>query len=213
MEQARRRIEADPELAQAALNVVLLGVTGFFRDRAVFEQLAREVLPSLCARRARLRVWSAACSGGHELYSVAMTLADLGRLEGCELLGTDCREEAIAGARLGRFTLAEVAALPSTVCARYVGFAGAQAWIGAELRRATRWKVADLCNGVEAGPWDLLLWRNMAIYLGSEASTSIWRALCDELSPGGYIVSGKADHLPPGLPLRRVSSCIFQHTP
>jgi chemotaxis methyl-accepting protein methylase len=211
VERARERIESDPHLAQATLSVALLGVTEFFRDRAVFRQLATEVLPSLCAGRARLRVWSAACSGGHELYSVAMTLADLGRLDGCELLGTDCREEAIEGARRGRFPLAEVAALPSTLCARHFGFEGGQARMSAKLREATTWKVADLCTAVETGPWDLILWRNMAIYLESAAAAAIWRALCEQLAPGGYIVCGKADHLPFGLPLHRVSSCIFRH--
>jgi chemotaxis methyl-accepting protein methylase len=213
VDRARNRIESDPLLAQATLNVALLGVTGFFRDRAVFAQLATDVLPNLCTERARLRVWSAACSGGHELYSVAMMLADLRRLDGCELLGTDCREEAIAGAREGRFPFAEVAPLPPALRARHLAFDGSQARITAGLRWATTWKVADLCTAVESGPWDLLLWRNMAIYLESTAAASIWRALCEQLAPGGYVVCGKADHLPPGLPLRRVGSCIYQHAP
>lgn len=213
VERARDRIESDPRLAQATLSVALLGVTEFFRDRAVFNQLATAILPSLCAERARLRVWSAACSGGHELYSVAMTLAELGRLGGGELLGTDCREEAIAGARQGRFPLAEVASLPPAMRERHLTFEGAQARITAELRWATTWKVADLCTAVEAGPWDLILWRNMAIYLENAAAAAIWRALSEQLAPGGYIVCGKADHLPLGLPLQRLSSCIHRHTP
>jgi chemotaxis protein methyltransferase CheR/two-component system CheB/CheR fusion protein len=50
----------------------------------------------------------------------------------------------------------------------------------------------------------------MAIYLESAAAEKLWRQLSDQLAPGGFLVTGKADHPPAGLPLIRVASCIFQ---
>lgn len=212
-EEAARRIAAEPHLVQGTLNILLLGVTGFFRDALVFGQLHDVVLPSLLADRPRLRVWSAACSGGHELYSVAMLLSDLGRLEHCELLGTDCRAAAIEQARSGVFDPASLAGLDPRWRERLFVRAGSSAVVDLTLRRGAEWKVADLFTTVERGPWDLILWRNMAIYLESHVAADLWRRLVQELAPGGYIVCGKADHPPGGLPLVRRSSCIYQLIP
>jgi chemotaxis methyl-accepting protein methylase len=209
--EAARKIAAEPELAAAALNVVLLGVTEFFRDRPVFEKLRQTVLPELLARHGRLRVWSAACSEGQELYSVAMLLAEAGRLGDCELLGTDCRSEAIEQARSGVFAREALEeALEEMGGTRYFTLSRLSAAIDATLRLQTRWRVADVLAHAERGPWQLILWRNMAIYLESDAAEDVWLRLCTELAPGGYLIAGKADHLPKWLPLERVTSCIYR---
>ncbi|ACB76853.1 CheR family methyltransferase [Opitutus terrae] len=205
-----RRIECDPRLTQSALSVALLGVTEFFRDQAVFERLGSAVLPELLARRGRIRVWSAACSSGHELYSVAMLLAELGRLADAELLGTDCRADAIEQARAGAFDWEAVASLAPFRRERYFTRYGNSGLINADLRWATEWRQADLLAGVERGPWDLILWRNMAIYLEEAPAEEVWARLTRELAPGGLIVCGKADHPPAGLPLERIARCFYQ---
>ncbi|MEJ1974508.1 MAG: CheR family methyltransferase [Lacunisphaera sp.] len=106
--EASRRLLERPALFDRLLGVVLLGVSEFCRDPAVFHYLQANVLPELAQAHARPRLWSAACSEGQELYSIAACLAELDLLERCELLGTDCRPEAIARARLGDYP-AEVA--------------------------------------------------------------------------------------------------------
>lgn len=209
-EEALRRLKAEPALATAALNVALLGVTEFFRDGTVFGALRDEVLPELLARQPAARVWSAACSEGHELYSVAMLLAEAGRLEGAELLGTDCRLDAIAVARSGVFGSEALGGLDEAWRTRY--FTPARGWAAIDpvLRAATQWRVADLLHAAERGPWDLILWRNMAIYLESDAAEDVWLRLCGELAPGGWLVTGKADHLPKWLRMERVGPCIYR---
>lgn len=199
-----------PELARALLNVVLLGVTGFFRDQAVFDHLRAEVLPSLEMRRKRLRVWSAACSAGQELYSLGILLAEAGMLADVELLGTDCRATALAEAAAGRFARAAIEALPESWRLRYFDDEGPVVQVGARLRDATTWKQADLLVATEPGPWDLILWRNMAIYLEPADADVVCRRLVDELAPGGFLVTGKADHPGSLLPLRRIAPCIYR---
>jgi len=211
-EEAVQKLHSKPELAQTALDCVLLGVTDFFRDRVVFEQLRFTILPQLLARDTRLRIWSAACSEGHELYSVAMLLAEEGRVNDCELLGTDCRAQAILQARLGLFEAANVAKLDSHWRRNFFVTDAITARIDPALVAATCWKRADLFSGSEPGPWDMILWRNMAIYLEAVAADQIWRSLCHELSPGGFLITGKADHPPAGLPLTRIATCIYQKT-
>jgi len=80
--QARRILEERPALLPAAVSALLIGTTEFFRDAPVYETLRTEALPKLPRRSRPLRVWSAACSSGAELYSLAILLAEAGLLEG-----------------------------------------------------------------------------------------------------------------------------------
>lgn len=208
--EAVRKLAAQPALAKEAIDAVLLGVTDFFRDQAVFERIERDVLPALLSRYAKLRIWSAACSDGQELYSVAMLLARTSRLGDCELMGTDCRPDAIAQARGGVFAHDQVARLDPEWRRLYFNRSGAAGAIDATVRGATLWKVANLLGEVERGPWHLILWRNMAIYLETERANEIWAKLLEQLSPGGFLVVGKADHPPPWLTLARVGPCIYR---
>ena len=87
----------------SAVSSLLIGVTEFFREPAVFDFLRTQVLPVLAGGNRRLRIWSAACSSGAELYSMAILLSETGLLERSYLLGTDCRGDAIERARLGLY--------------------------------------------------------------------------------------------------------------
>jgi chemotaxis methyl-accepting protein methylase len=69
------------------------------------------------------------------------------------------------------------------------------------LRRQVRWKVADMLAGVEQGPWDIVLWRNTAIYLKPCPAETIWRQLTSVLAPEGVLIVGKADRPPSGVGL------------
>jgi chemotaxis methyl-accepting protein methylase len=209
-EHASSKISENPQLATAALNVVLLGVTDFFRDDSVFDYLRSNVLPLLLDRQGKLRIWSAACSEGHELYSVAMLVAEAGRLAECDFVGTDCRKEAIDLAGSGNFSIGSLDRVNHAWRRKYFTTSASSAVINASLRARTTWIVADLLREVQAGPWHMILWRNMAIYLETTAAEEIWRRLCDKLEPGGFLVGGKADHPPKWLPLRRVGPCIYQ---
>ena len=77
------------------------------------------------------------------------------------------------------------------------------------LRRHAHWKVADLCRNIEEGPWDIILWRNMAIYLAPDAAAAIWRGLAAALAPGGVLVVGKAERPPIELELAGVGRYIY----
>jgi chemotaxis methyl-accepting protein methylase len=206
---ARGKLERLPHLCEEVLDVVLLGVTEFCRDAGVFGVLRSRVVRKLAGLGRPLRVWSAACSDGRELLSMAVLLREAGALEGAHLLGTDFRREAIAQAEAGVYAeglFEKVRAWCGEFFVREAGMISPRE----ELRRALRWKRADLLQAVEPGPWDVVLWRNMAIYLEREAGERLWGDLVGTMRPGGYLVTGKADNPPPWLPLEKVSACIYQ---
>jgi chemotaxis protein methyltransferase CheR len=221
-EAARALLERGPSLLAVAVDSLLLGVTEFFRDGDVFESVRTVVLPRLARRRGPLRIWSAGCSTGEELYSVAILLAEAGLLDRSFLLGTDCRPEAIERAKAGLYRTAATDLVPCALRARYFEptrfrrtLPGARtddaAWRPIEaLRRQVYWKVADVAHGVEAGPWDVILWRNMAIYLEAAPAQHVWRRLSCALTPEGFLIAGKAERPPHGVSLTSVARCVYR---
>ncbi len=235
---ARELLGRKPHLVAKAVSSLLIGVTEFFREPDVFDFLSAQVLPALAGNR-RLRIWSAACSTGAELYSMAMHLSEAGLLERSHLLGTDCRGDAIERARLGYYDAAmlepvrgatrdkffEPAGPPQPRNRRRApglhgwctdpahGVCGLQ-WRPVEaLRRQVHWKVADLLAGVEEGPWDIILWRNTALYLRASAVETVWRRLVSVLAPQGVMIAGKADRPPRNAGLTQIARFIYRRSP
>lgn len=210
--QARRQLEQDPTLVPTGLSAMLVGVTSFFRDPPVFEMLRQQILPALAGARTGVHVWSVGCSDGAELYSVALLLAELNLLTGSYLLGTDCRSDAIARARLGCFDQEAVRNLPPTLRSRSFT-PHASAWeVLPSIRAALHWRTADILKTPEPGGWDLILCRNTTIYLRAEAITFLWEHFETVLRPGGILVLGKAERPLGAKRLSLVGPCVYRRT-
>lgn len=207
-DRARALLQTRPELVAPALNSVLIGVSEFFRDAAVFDRLQAEVLPSLLGRKPGLRVLAVGVSQGQELYSIAMLLAELAALHSCEMLGIDCRPDAIARAEAGTYSDAELQGLSPFWRDKYFERFGPHWLLIDRIRRAARWRSMDLrhCQGEV---WDLILFRNVAIYLAESTARTAWEQFTAQLSPGGVLVTGKSERPSRELPLQRVAPCIY----
>jgi chemotaxis protein methyltransferase CheR len=210
VDEARRRLAEHPDLGALAIDFLLIGVTDFFRDTAVFNSLREILARDLSTRDGLLRIWSAGCSRGTELYSVAILLAEERLLERSQLLGTDCRTTAIREAQDGTFSEAGLPSVDASLRLKYFRNAGGHWQLTEQLRRRMQWRVRNLFSGAEAGPWDIILWRNMAIYLKQTPARRIWDALVKEMRPGGLLIVGKAERPPASAGLVCLSPCIYQ---
>ena len=210
--EARERLEREPQRRFSAVSVLLIGVTRFFREPDVFSYLEQVVLPGLSGERAGLRVWSAGCADGAELYSVAMLMAGLGLLPGSTILGIDCRADAIRQAQRGWFESARLESLDESH--RRIYFAAQQGgWqIREDLRQAVRWQQGNALSGPPGakGDWDLLLCRNLAIYLEPASVARLWTVLVESLRIGGVLVVGKAERPQQQSSLVRLAPCVFE---
>jgi chemotaxis methyl-accepting protein methylase len=216
---ARRALQHDPSLRPTALSALLIGVTSFFRDPPVFSVLASRVLPALAGRPGVVRAWSAGCSDGLELYSLAIVLAEFGLVGRSRLLGTDCRAEAVDHARAGLFTADAVAAVHGDWLDRYfVPSDDGTYCVRDDVRKATEWRCDNLLgdprrdlphSGEGEGGFDLILCRNVAIYLTPAAAARLWRRLYAALRPGGVLVTGKAERVSHGG-LQPLAPCVFR---
>ena len=212
LSQARQRLEDEPGLTATALGAMLIGVSEFFRDAPVFEQLWREVLPTLPRRAGHPRVWSIGCSDGQELYSVAMMLSELKMLAGATLLGTDCRSAAVARAREGRYDESALRGVPPSLVSKYcVDEPSRGMWrVCDEVRMATQWRSGDATRRSERGAWDLILCRNVSMYLQSEVASQLRRMCEQSLRVGGVLVFGRAER-PQGMTrLTLLGPCVYR---
>jgi chemotaxis methyl-accepting protein methylase len=206
---ARLALEHDPTAITNAVNTMVIGVTSFFRDAGVFDHLADAVLPAM-SRGKQPRIWSAGCSDGEELYSLAMLLAERNMLGGCHLLGTDCRPQAVARARAGRYEARMLREVPASWQEKYFERDGTFAQVRPELRAVVQWRTGDVTRLCEPGTWDLILCRNLTMYLRPDVAGVMWNAFETALRRGGFLVLGKAERPIGAQQLSVVAPCIYR---
>jgi chemotaxis protein methyltransferase CheR len=208
--QARIHLRQNRALIAPAISVMLIGVTSFFRDPKVFSFIRNHILPRRLSRTFRPRIWSIGCSDGSELYSVAMALAEVGSLHNCDLIGTDCRSEAILRARAGVYEESALRGLPAGMVVRYFQ-PHAHGWmLRPEIRNCVRWQTSNILERIEPGPWDLILCRNVVMYMKSSATQPLWQLLQSALVRDGFLVLGKAERPIGANLLSMVEPCIFR---
>ena len=210
-EQVEKILTEKPELLSRAVSALLIGASDFFRDPAVFRALLSNVIPDLLKTRSQLKILSAGCSEGQELYSAAMLLDQLGALHEAQLLGLDCRPDAVARASAGCFSQSHVLQLaPHLRKEHFLREDKGGYVISPALRAKTEFKTTNLLDYRYYCRFDVIFFRNLSIYLQPAAAGSLWRKLVLQLSPGGVVVTGKAERPPDGLPLTRLSTCIYR---
>lgn len=191
----------EPDLARRVVDAMMTGETMFFRDRPVFDALRREILPALLAARAatrRLRIWSAAASTGQEAYSVAMLLDDMAvSLSGwsVEIVGTDISGTAIDRAAAGVYSQFEVQrGLPIRFLMRHFREAPGGWRVASATRAAVRFERFNLLGDPSRlGRFDLILCRNVLIYLDGPTKGAVLDRLAGTLAPDGFLCLGTAE--------------------
>ncbi len=198
-------LRADREELARLAEDLLIHVTGFFRDPAVFEHLRATALPELIADQPPdqpLRVWVAGCSTGEEAYSLAMicieALEAAGSQAGLQIFASDVDPDAVATAREGFYPGDSVDAVSSERRARFFE-AEAGGWrVRPELRDVIVFTVADLLYDPPFSRIDLISCRNVLIYLGPEAQQRVIGLCVFSLRRGGLLLLGAAET--PGPP-------------
>ena len=208
--QAKEHLQRYPSALPTAINALLVGVTSFFRDPTVFDQLRSELGRDFPSAKRGARVWSAGCSDGAELYSVAMLLAEMGAMESSCLVGTDCRRDAVAAAREGIYPDSVVNSIPHDLRGRYTERHASCHRMISPLRAQVQWRISNILSEPEPGAWDVILCRNTALYLRAEFVIPLWAKLESSLRPGGILVLGRAERPTGGHRLRAVGPCIYR---
>jgi chemotaxis methyl-accepting protein methylase len=208
--EARNLLVRDSAKIPVAVSALVIGVTSFFRDSAVFADLAGQVIPALSKPPHKRRIWSVGCSDGDEVYSLAVLLAEAGLLDGSEILATDCRTSAIARTRNALYEEREMRNVSADRRQQFFRAEGAQWRVSGELRSIVRTRVADITRFDEPGLFDLIVCRNMAMYLRPAVASRLWTQLEGSLRSGGFLVLGKAERPVGATRLMMVAPCIYR---
>lgn len=206
----RARLEAEPEEWRVLDDLCRIAISRFYRDRAIFDHLRRALLPELAelatARGDRaLRVLSAGCASGEEPYTVAV----IGHLEilprfpalALEIIAADADEHLLLRARRGCYEAGSLRELP----AEWRGLAFEQRegllCVREEIRRLIELQAADIRASLPDGPFHLALCRNLAFtYFDEPLQRATAARLAERVIPGGALVVGCHEALPPGTP-------------
>jgi chemotaxis protein methyltransferase CheR len=191
----------EPGLSQQVVEALLNNETYFFRDRSPFDTLQRHALPELATKRAsskRLRIWSAGCSTGQEVYSLAMLFAEQPeQWHGwtIDILGTDVSTSCVDRARNGTYTQFEVQrGLGINQMIKWFEETG-DGWRAVEaLRRPLRFQVHNLLEPApHPGGFDIVLCRNVMLYLSQDKKTLAFERIATSMAEDGWLMLGAGE--------------------
>ncbi|MCW2363348.1 MULTISPECIES: CheR family methyltransferase [Sphingobium] len=205
-------------LQAEVIDALLNHESSFFRDVSVFHAIENSVLPALARTRAdrRLRIWCGGCSTGQEAYSLAMIVHRSAALADCtvSIHATDVSALAIAKAKRGRFSQMDMQrGLPISELLRWFHPVDNEWQIAGELQQMIVFQQDNLLDPVHgAGPFDLILCRNVLFYFSEERRRRAWKTLSGRVRPGGYLALGAGEMAcaESGFSACRGLSCLYQ---
>ena len=188
-------------LATRVVEALLNNETYFFRDHAYFSTLANTILPELARRRAdsrRISIWSAGCSTGQEVLSLAMTfLEQPGRWTDwkIEILGTDVSSKAVDQAKTGTYSQFEIQRGISV--AQMLNFFSEtpKGWkVSDRVLQMTRFEQRNLLDYAPApGKFDFVLCRNVLLYFDPETRRRAFDRLHGGVASDGFLMLGAGE--------------------
>ncbi len=190
----------DAEARRRLIALLTTGFTGFFRHPWHFDMAAEHALWA-AHRRGRARLWSAAAATGEEPYSLAMALIEVfGRDDPpAAILATDIDSRALQAARAGEYPDAALAALDAGRRERFFSESAASGRrrIADAPRRLVEFREVSLAGPVWAveGPFDVVLCRNVLMYLEESLRRTALERVASLLVPDGLLLLDPAEHL------------------
>jgi len=222
------RFDSSKTLERKIIDAITTNETLFFRDASPFQLLQHKILPDLIDRRSgkssgllpiSIRIWSAGCSTGQEVYSIAIVLKELLpdlRKFRIKLLGTDISDSAVAQASYGQYSKFEIErGLPRDKLLKYFNANGNHWKVKDEIRAMATFKKQNLMESfLGLGRFDIIFCRNVAIYFTLEDRKKLFEKIANSLEGDGYLIIGASESLT-GIcsrfePKRHLRSVFYQ---
>ncbi|MEI6639912.1 MAG: CheR family methyltransferase, partial [Chlorobium sp.] len=197
-------LQENPHETNLLFKELLIGVTKFFRDPLAWEALKLKVIPSLLAARpigGILRAWVVGCSTGEEAYSLAIvfreaieTVKPSGNFR-LQIFATDLNEDAIEKARTGYFPFTIVTEVSPERLLRFFERDDHGYRISREIRETVVFAPQNVIMDPPFTKLDILICRNLLIYLESELQKKLLPLFHYSLNPEGILFLGSAESL------------------
>ncbi len=179
-----------------------INVTHFFRDRDLFIELQRNVLPRIMKSKS-VRIWSAGCAVGPEPYSIAMLINRLGfkkRENNVNILATDLSQDFLKQAKEGMYPEELLKELDHSEIEEFFSKTDKNEYqLSQSIKDYVIFKKHDLRTDPPSDNFDLILCRNVLIYFSRPQSKRLFERFYSALKPGGYLVIGSCELIHPAL--------------
>ena len=192
-----RGSSAEREVLRSFLNVT---ISRFYRNRKVFESLARHVLSPLASKGNPARAWSAGCASGEEAFTLRILWEMLpGPRPPLFILATDVDAECLLRATEGLYPESSLREVPGPVAEEFFRKEAGKYRLREDVVRSVTFQRHDLLSDPPPGVFDLILCRNAAFtYFAFPNRFAVAGAIASALPPGGALVLGRTEKLPPG---------------
>jgi chemotaxis protein methyltransferase CheR len=216
----QRKLEKGDALEWKAIDSMFsINITRFLRDQNVFSFIQNYCYPRMVAvKESRkdasvVRIWSCGCSSGEEVWTLKI-LASVGldKPIAMDIFGTDIHSEVIQTATKASYTLTETSTdkMPREWLEQAVTITkvkGHQAYsIRPELRKNVQFAVQDVRKGMPKGPFHMISSRHAVfMYFDMEQRAKVLERMLKILTPGGFLVTGANDRLPPNVSILSTS--------
>ena len=204
MSQYARFLRDRKKETEALFDDLLINVTRFFRDQAVYRALKKRFLPGLLKskskdRQPELRAWVPGCATGEEVYSLAILILETLRAKPAkmqiQIFGTDLSDSVIEHARLGIYSSAiEKDVSPARLKRFFVKRDGSYQ-IHQNVRNICTFARQNVCADPPFSRIDLISCRNVLIYLSPDLHKRCIPQFHYSLKPGGYLILGPAESI------------------
>jgi len=194
------RLRRDPGEARALGTELLITVTQFFRDEETYAYLEKQVVPRLFLDKSAddsVRVWSVGCASGEEAYSLAILLLEqAGRLEEppqVQVFASDLHEGSLTRAREGLYPDSIEGYVSGERLRRYFHKEEAHYRVNPQVRQSVIFASHNLLKEPPFSHLDLIVCRNLLIYLQRETQNNVIELFHYALNPGGLLWLGSAE--------------------
>jgi two-component system CheB/CheR fusion protein len=195
-------VKANPQELDLLFKEMLIGVTSFFRDPSVWQEVKDVVMPALlsrCPQGSRLRAWVVGCSTGEEAYSLAMIFKEVVRAasgeESCSLqiFATDLSSDAINVARKGLYPKSIAGEVDADRLGRFFTPQGTGFLVNSEIREMVLFAQHDVILDPPFTKLDMLTCRNLLIYFNAVLQSRLIPLFSYSLRPGGALLLGGSE--------------------
>ena len=195
-----RYLQQNPAEVQALYHDILIHVTRFFREPESFVSLANVVFPAIAQARsgeAPVRVWVPGCSTGEEAYSIAIALTEFLGEDGAsvpvQVFATDVAETAVDRARAGVYPESIAADVSAERLRRFFNKVDGHYRISKQIRDKCVFARQDLTRDPPFSKLDLIVCRNVLIYLDASLQKRLMSIFHYALKPSGFLMLGSAE--------------------
>jgi two-component system CheB/CheR fusion protein len=201
-------LKSNADETSALLKDLLISVTNFFRDKAGYEVIEKDIIPRIIDGKSagqQVRIWVAGCATGEEAYSLAMLCAEktLGVIDApkIQIFATDIDEAAVATAREGLYTINDAVDVSAERLRHFFNKEGEHYRVRREIREMILFSNHNFIKDPPFSHLDLISCRNVMIYLNNVAQERTLETFHFALNPGSFLFLGTSESVDGGSDL------------